>query len=368
MPKNSLGIRSFDYIEFFVGSAKMWAYWHVKALGFDIVGYLGPETGHKDRCTYYLKQNDIKIQITSALKPQTYDVTDFVTRHGDGVKLIGYEVDDVEKAFDQVARRGGIPVTAPTKYEDEFGFTVQASFRVYDDTEIVLINYDNYRGVLKPGFGKPAHKYEVTREPVGLKAIDHVVGNVRPNEMDMWVNYFNRIFDFETFVDFGPGDIATKYSALLSKVVRSKDNVIKHPINEPFKGLRKSQIEEYIQEYNGSGVQHIAIRTDNILASIKALRANGVEFLEVPKSYYDMLKEKGVEINEDIERLCELGILCDVEGEGYLLQLFTKPIGDRPTFFYEIIQRVGKSEGFGKGNFQSLFEAIERDQAKRGNL
>lgn len=366
--RNSLGIRSFDYVEFFVGSAKFWAYWHAKALGFDVVGYLGPETGHHDRCTYYLKQNDIKIQITSALKPATYDVVDFVTRHGDGVKLVGYEVDDVEKAFHQVIKKGGIPVQHPKKYEDDFGYTWQASFRVYDDTEIVLINYDHYKGILKPGFGKPVQKFEVGRKDPGLEAIDHIVGNVRPNEMDMWVGYFNKIFDFETFVDFGPGDIGTKYSALLSKVVRSKDNVIKHPINEPYDGLRKSQIEEFIQEYNGSGVQHVAIRTGDILTAIKNLRANGVEFLEVPASYYDMLREKKFAIHEDIDALQNLGILCDFEGEGYLLQLFTKPIGDRPTFFYEIIQRVGKSEGFGKGNFQSLFEAIERDQAKRGNL
>lgn len=366
--KNSLGIRSFDYIEFFTGSAKMWAYWHAKAMGFDIVGYLGPETGHKDRCTYYLKQNDLKIQITSHLQPQTYDVVDFVTRHGDGVKLIGYEVDDVEKAFEMVQKRGGIPIQHPTKYEDEFGWTMQASFRIYDDTEIVLINYDNYKGVLKPGFKPYEEQIELQCEDPGLKNIDHIVGNVRPNEMDMWVGYFNRIFDFETFVDFGPGDIQTKYSALLSKVVRSKDNVIKHPINEPYKGLKKSQIEEFIQEYHGSGVQHIAIRTDDILKAIPAMRKNGVQFLEVPSSYYDMLREKKIPIKESIDDLEKHGILCDFEGEGYLLQLFMKPIGDRPTFFYEIIQRVGKSEGFGKGNFQSLFEAIERDQAKRGNL
>lgn len=366
--RNSLGIRSFDYVEFFVGSAKACAYWHSQAMGFDILGYLGPETGHRDRCTYYLRQGDIKIQITSALKPSTYDVIDFVTRHGDGVKKIGYEVDDVEKAFTQVVSRGGIPVTEPKKYEDEFGYTMQASFRIYDDTEIVLINYDHYRGILKPGFGPPIEKITAPRQIPGLAAIDHIVGNVRPNEMDMWASYFNRIFDFETFVDFGPGDIATKYSALLSKVVRSKDNVIKHPINEPYKGLKKSQIEEFIQEYNGSGVQHIAIRADDILKAIPAMRANGMQFLEVPDTYYDRLRERKLPIKESIDELQKHGILCDFEGEGYLLQLFTKAVSDRPTFFYEIIQRVGKTEGFGKGNFQALFESIEIDQAKRGNL
>lgn len=365
---NSLGIRSFDYVEFYVGSAKQVAYWHARALGFKILGYLGPETGHRDRCTYYLRQNDIKIQITSALQPGTYDVTDFVTRHGDGVKKIGYEVDDVEAAFARVVECGGIPVQQPQKYEDESGYVIQGSFRVYDDTEIVLINYDHYKGILKPGFGAPVQKFNIECEDPGLGRIDHIVGNVRPNEMNMWAGYFNKIFNFETFVDFGPGDIATKYSALLSKVVRSTDNVIKHPINEPYKGLRKSQIQEFIEEYHGSGVQHIAIHTDSILNAIPALRKNGVEFLQVPSTYYDELRRRGLKINQNIDDLEREGILCDFEGEGYLLQLFTKPIGDRPTFFYEIIQRVGKSEGFGKGNFQSLFEAIELDQAKRGNL
>lgn len=366
---NSLGIRKFDYVEFFVGSAKQVAFWHAKAMGFDIAGYLGPETGHKDRCTYYLRQGDVKLQITSALQPNTYDVADFVTRHGDGVKKLAYEVDDVEKAYRQVMEKGGIPCEEPKKYKDEHGFVMQGSFRVYDDTEIVLINYDHYKGgVLKPGFGKPVQKYDVKREDCGLKSIDHIVGNVRPNEMDMWANYFNKIFDFETFVDFKAGDIATKYSALLSKVVRSVDNVIKHPINEPYEGVRKSQIEEYIQEYHGSGIQHVAIRADNILNATQALRKNGVEFLEVPATYYEALRARNLKINEKIDDLERLGILCDFEGDGYLLQLFTKPISDRPTFFYEIIQRVGNSQGFGKGNFQSLFEAIERDQGRRGNL
>lgn len=366
---NSLGIRKFDYVEFFVGSAKQVAYWHAKALGFDIVGYLGAETGHRDRCTYYLRQGDVKIQITSALQPSAYDVTAFISNHGDGVKKIAYEVDDVERAYKTVVEKGGISEQAPKKYEDKYGYVIQGSFRIYDDTEIVLINYDHYKGgVLKPGFGDPVQKYVVERKDCGLQAIDHIVGNCRPNEMDMWVSYFNKIFDFETFVDFKAGDIATKYSALLSKVVRSSDNVIKHPVNEPFGGLRKSQIQEFIEEYHGSGVQHIAIRSKNILKTIEAMRKNGVEFLAVPDTYYDALRARNLSINENIDDLQRLGILCDWEGDGYLLQLFTKPISDRPTFFYEFIQRVGNSEGFGKGNFQSLFEAIERDQEKRGNL
>lgn len=365
---NSLGIRKFDFVEFYVGSAKMVAYWHAKAFGMDVMAYSGAETGHRDRGSYYLKKNQLKIVITSALQPETKEIHDFVALHGDGVKRIGYEVDDVVTAFEKIKAQGGIVVRAPKRHEDADGFVMDAAFRVYDDTEIVLVNYDNYRGAFRPGYGKPVQHFVATAADTGLVAIDHVVGNVRENEMDKWAGYFNKVFNFETFVDFKAGDIATQYSALLSKVVRSTDNVIKHPINEPYQGKRKSQIEEYIQEYRGSGVQHIAIRATDIISAIRAMRSNGVEFLSVPDTYYDALRARKLVIEQDMNKLQELGILLDFEGDGYLLQLFTKPIGDRPTFFYEIIQRVGRSEGFGKGNFQSLFEAIERDQERRGNL
>jgi len=367
--KTSLGIRKYDYVEFYVGSAKMVAYWYAKALGMEIAAYKGPETGHRDRCSYLLKLNDLKIVITSALQPETVDVYSFLQKHGDGVKRWSMEVDDVETACSYMLENGGIPVQTTTKIEEKGkGFVTTASFRVYDDTEIQLVNRDNFEGNFLPGFSDPVQKLNLEFEPTGLLRIDHIVGNVRVNEMDKWVDYMNSIMDFETFVDFGPGDISTKYSALLSKVVRSKDNSIKNPVNEPFEGLRMSQIEEYIKEYKGSGIQHIAVETECILTAIRALRANGVEFLQVPSTYYEQMREAKPAIEESIDELEELGILMDFEGDGYLLQLFTKPIGDRPTFFFEFIQRKGKSEGFGQGNFQALFEAIELDQEKRGNL
>lgn len=365
---NQLGIIGYDFIEFYVGSAKMWAYWHAKALGFNITGYAGPETGVKDRVSYYLTLNDLKFVITSAVKPSTYEVASFVERHGDGVKRWSLKVKNVKSAYETAVKNGGIPSRPPKKYEDEKGYVEEAAIKLYDDAEIVFINRDNYKGIFRPGFGAPIQKIELRKSDTALQNVDHVVGNVRTNEMNLWENYLNKTLNFETFIEFGAGDISTQYSALLSKVVRSKESPIKNPINEPFEGLKKSQIEEYIDEYFGSGIQHIAISTENIIESIKALRENGVEFLSVPDTYYDLLKERGFEVTESIDELKKYGILCDTEGKGYLLQLFTKPIGDRPTFFYEIIQRRKGAEGFGQGNFQSLFESIERDQQLRGNF
>ena len=360
-------IYGFDHVEFYVGSAKMVAYWYAKAMGFTIAGYRGPETGRKDRTSYYLTKNKIKLVITSALKPNTSDVSSFVTTHGDGVKRFSVLVDDVEKSFNRAVQHGALTVQKPYRTEDSHGTIDEAFIRIYDDTELGFINTSHYKGLFKPGFDKPIQNFEIQCEDTGLEAIDHIVGNVREKEMDRWADYFNKTLDFETFIEFGPGDISTKYSALLSKVVRAKDNVIKLPINEPYKGLKKSQIEEYIEEYHGTGIQHITISTPNIISSIRALRKNGVEFLEVPATYYDELRKKKFKVTENIDELQELGILCDIEGQGYLLQLFTKPIGDRPTFFFEIIQRRNGAQGFGQGNFQALFEAIEYDQKKRGN-
>ncbi|MBZ0199463.1 MAG: 4-hydroxyphenylpyruvate dioxygenase [Ignavibacteriaceae bacterium] len=365
---NQLGIIGYDFIEFYVGSAKMWAYWHAKALGFNITGYSGPETGVKDKTSYFLTLRNLNFVISSAVKPSNVEITSFVQKHGDGVKRWSLKVKDVKKAFETALSNGGVPSGTLKKYEDENGFIEEAAIKLYDDTEIVFINRDSYKGIFRPGFGKPIQKIEITKEPTGLLEVDHIVGNVRTNEMDIWENYFNKTLFFETFLEFGAGDISTKYSALLSKVVRSKEAPIKNPINEPYEGVKKSQIEEYIDEYLGSGIQHIAISTTNIIESIRALRANGVEFLSVPDTYYEALKEKGFKVTENIDDLKKYGILCDTEGKGYLLQLFTKPIGDRPTFFYEIIQRREGAEGFGQGNFQSLFESIERDQQLRGNF
>lgn len=365
---NTLGIRKFDYVEFFVGSAKMTAYWYAKAMGFEIKAYKGPEYGTKDQVSYFLQKNNIKFVVTSNNNSKNYDIISFLSNHGDGIKRFSFEVDSVEKAFNHAVENGAIPVQTPSKLEDKDGFVETASIKIYDDTEIVYVNYDNYKGVFMPSFGEPVQNITIQNKDTGLMQIDHIVGNVRTNEMDKWVDYYSKTMDFERFIYFGPGDISTKYSALLSSVVRTKDNTIKIPINEPYKGLKKSQIQEYLEEYNGSGVQHIAVTTNNIIETISAMRENGVEFLTVPDTYYENLKARNLDVAEDIDHLKKYGILLDFEGDGYLLQLFTKPISDRPTFFFEIIQRRKKSEGFGQGNFQSLFESIEQDQERRGNL
>ncbi len=367
---NRIGIIGYDYVEFYVGSAKMWAYWHAKAMGFEIKGYLGPETGVKDKVSYYLVKNKLQVLVTSAVKPTDFEIQSFVQAHGDGVKRWALKVENVRTAFDNSIKNGAIPVRSPKKFTDDFGAIEEAAIKLYDDTEIIFSNREAYKGIFKPGFGKPRQNIKLKSEDTGLIEIDHIVGNVRINEMNRWEEYFNKSLNFETFIEFGAGDISTQYSALLSKVVRSKEAApVKNPLNEPFEGLKKSQIEEYIEEYNGSGVQHIALSTNNILATIKAMKENGVEFLVPPATYYDLLKEKKIKIDEKIEDLKELGILCDdSEGTGYLLQLFTKPVGDRPTFFYEIIQRKKGALGFGQGNFQSLFESIEKDQMARGNF
>lgn len=364
-----LGIRGYDFIEFYVGSAKMVAFWYAKVMGMEITGYRGPETGVRDRVSYYLTQGNLKFVITSPVDPGCYDVYGFINRHGDGVKRWAIEVDDVEKAFSYATQNGAVMVERPHRLEDHHGYVEEAAIRLYDDTELVYVNRDNFNHIFKPGFCEPRQKIVLDTNPVGLMFVDHIVGNVRENEMNLWAGYFNKTMGFETFVDFKAGDIGTKYSALLSKVVRSKDSTIKNPINEPFEGLKKSQIEEFIQEYYGSGVQHIAIATDDIISAIDAMRKNGAEFLDVPDTYYDNLRSRDdLNIEENIDDLQKHKILCDKESDGYLLQLFTKPIGDRPTFFFEIIQRKGNASGFGKGNFQALFESIELDQKLRGNL
>jgi len=365
-----LGIIGYDYVEFYVGSAKMWAYWHAKAMGFNITGYLGPETGVRDRVSYYLTKNNLKFVVTSFINPGNYDVASFVEKHGDGVKRWSLKVKDVKKAFDASLKNGAVPVRNPKKFSDDKGYIEEATIKLYDDAEIVFINRDNYKGIFKPGFGEPRQKIKIESKETGLQEVDHIVGNVRVNEMNLWENYLNKSLNFETFIEFGAGDISTQYSALLSKVVRSKEGApVKNPINEPYEGLKKSQIEEYIDEYFGSGIQHIALSTKDIISTIANMKDNGVEFLQPPDTYYEMLKTKKIKIKESIDELKKHGILCDdSEGTGYLLQLFTKPIGDRPTFFYEIIQRNDGALGFGQGNFQSLFESIEKDQMLRGNF
>jgi 4-hydroxyphenylpyruvate dioxygenase len=371
---HDLGINSYDFVEFYVGSAKMNAYWHIHAMGFHLTGYKGPETGAKDMCSYVLTKGSLKIVLTSAIKPERFDINDFVNRHGDGVKRWAVAVDDVQHAFNRATQEVAVPLQAPKRLEDEFGHVDEASIKLYDDLELVFVNNQNYRGIFKPGYAEPPHWKEPPVEDSGLLAIDHIVGNVRENEMNYWADYLNRALDFETFLYFGPGDISTRYSSLLSKVVHTKDDVIKNPINEPHDGERTSQIEEFINEFHGTGVQHIALKTDDIIHTIANLKKRGVEFIQIPAKYYDQLEEKNrqhpeaEQITQDIQKLRQYEILCDLEGEGYLLQTFTKPIGDRPTFFYEIIQRCQGASGFGQGNFKALFESIERDQERRGSL
>lgn len=367
-------IRNFDYVEIYVGSAKMYAYWFVRAMGFDLIAYKGPETNSRDIISYYLKRGAIKIVLTSALQPSAYEINAFVTQHGNGVRRFAFEVDDVENAFKYSTREKAVPVQYPQRMEDKNGFVTQASVGVFDDTELFFVNYDNYRGLFLPGYDKPIQKFQQNRQETHLLAIDHLVGNVRENEMNRWVDYFMKALDFKLLLSFEPGDIETKYTSLLSKVVASTNGAIKIPINEPYEGIKKSQIDEYIEEYRGTGVQHIAFATDNIIEAIRGMRANGIEFISIPDTYYELLKEKHnklpkeKQIDENIDTLKELGILCDFEEKGYLLQLFTKPVGDRPTLFFEVIQRKRGAKAFGHGNFLALFEAIERDQALRGDL
>jgi len=366
---NKLNIRGYDFVEFYVGSARMTAYWYAKALSMNVTAYCGPETGVRDRVSYLLTKNKLKLLVTSPVQPDCYDIYGFINRHGDGVKRWAVEVDDVKAAFAHATQNGAVMVRQPEKLEDDHGYIEEAAIRLYDDTELLYVNRDNYEWLFRPKYCEPVQSIQIASEDTGIMGIDHIVGNVRENEMNLWADYFNKTMDFETFVDFGPGDIGTKYSALLSKVVRTKDSRIKNPINEPYEGIHKSQIQEYIEQYYGSGVQHVAIWTHDIIKTISALRKNGVEFLSVPDTYYEKLRARDdLNIEEKIDDLQEHGILCDKESDGYLLQLFTKPVGDRPTFFFEFISRKGNSMGFGKGNFQTLFESIELDQKLRGNL
>ena len=367
-------IRGYDYIEFYVGSAKMAANWYVHTLGMKIAAYMGPETGVKDRVSYLLVLNSLKFVVTAALSPSAWDINAFVTSHGDGVKRWSMLIENIDEAFKTVVSKGAIPIGVPREYTDEHGTVKEAAVKLYDDCEIVLVNRDNYDGVFKPGYVQFETKSEELTNETGLQAVDHIVGNTRKNEMQKWSEYFIEAFDFEKFIYFGPGDIATEYSTLLSMVVRSKDNLIKNPINEPFEGLMTSQIEEFIHGYNGSGIQHIALTTENIIETTKNLRKNGLEFLETPKTYYDDLRKKWHEISEkkriteNIDELEKYQILCDPTDPGYLLQIFTKPIGDRPTFFFEIIQRKEGANAFGQGNFQELFNSVELEQRKRSGL
>jgi len=360
-----LPINGTDYVEFYVGNAKQAALYYAHCFGFAITGYRGPETGVRDRVSYLLQQGKIRFVLTAPLQPEG-EIAAHVALHGDGVKDLALWVDDARAAFEATTSRGGVVVRKPEVLEDEHGQVVVAAIGTYGDTVHTFVERKNYTGLFLPGFRAYDNPY-FTAEPIGLKYVDHVVGNVGWGEMNRYVQYYADVMGFKNLISFDDEDISTEYSALMSKVMSNGNERIKFPINEPAEGKKKSQIEEYLDYYRGAGAQHIAVATDDILATVTALRSRGVEFLTVPTTYYDDLEERVGKIDEDLAPLAELGILVDRDPDGYLLQIFTKPVEDRPTVFYEIIQRKG-ARSFGKGNFKALFEAIEREQDLRGNL
>lgn len=359
-----LPLNGTDYIEFYVGNAKQSAYYYQAAFGFELVAYCGPETGIRDRASYVLQQNKVRFVLTTPIKPNN-EIGDHIARHGDGVKVLALWVDDAEKSWHETTSRGAVSVEAPKVIKDENGEVKVASIRTYGDTIHTFVERKNYNGPFLPGFVAAKSKFPV--HSTGLQYVDHCVGNVELGKMNEWVKFYEDVMGFKTIITFDDEDISTEYSALMSKVVSNGNGFIKFPINEPAEGKKKSQIDEYLEFYQGPGVQHIAIITNNIIETVSDLISRGVDFLTVPTTYYDTLQERVGKIDEDIESLKKLGILVDRDDEGYLLQIFTKPVEDRPTLFFEIIQRKG-ARSFGKGNFKALFEAIEREQGLRGNL
>ncbi|MFM6984530.1 MAG: 4-hydroxyphenylpyruvate dioxygenase [Chitinophagaceae bacterium] len=353
-----------DYIELYVGNAKQAAHFYKTAFGFQSLAYAGPETGVKDRASYVLIQNKMRLMLTTPLHSDS-DIALHHHKHGDGVKTLALMVEDAYDAFEQTVKRGAKPYMEPVTLSDENGEVKMSGIHTYGDVVHVFVERKNYNGVFMPGFRKWESTYNP--EPTGLLYVDHCVGNVGWNQMNPWVKFYEDVMGFKNILSFDDKDISTEYSALMSKVMSNGNGFVKFPINEPAEGKKKSQVEEYLEFYEGEGTQHIAIATLDIVSTVKQLMARGVAFLKVPSSYYDDLLDRVGPIEEDIEPLKELGILVDRDDEGYLLQLFTKPVEDRPTMFYEIIQRKG-AKSFGKGNFKALFEAIEREQANRGNL
>lgn len=357
-------INGTDHIEFYVGNAKQSALFYQAALGFEWVAYLGPETGVRDRVSYVLQQNKIRIVLTSALLPN-HEIARHVALHGDGVKVLALWVDDAEKSYYTAIERGAQSAFAPVHQRDEQGSVVLAAIKTYGETIHTFVQRSDYKGAFLPGYQARQSAYPV--KSIGLKYVDHCVGNVELGDMNKWVKFYEDVMGFKLLVTFDDKDISTEYTALMSKVVSNGNGYIKFPINEPAQGRKKSQIEEYLDFYKGAGVQHIAVATDNILETVGQMRRNGIDFLYVPETYYDDLLERVGDIGEDIEALKSMNILVDRDEDGYLLQIFTKPIQDRPTVFFEIIQRKG-ARSFGKGNFKALFEAIEREQELRGTL
>jgi 4-hydroxyphenylpyruvate dioxygenase len=359
-----LPLNGTDHVEFYVGNARQAAYFYRAAFGMSLVAYAGPETGLRDRASYVVQQGKIRFVLTTALRSDN-PIADHVHRHGDAVRVVALWVDDARLAWRETTRRGAVTVAEPQVLSDEHGSVVVASIQTYGDTIHTFVERESYRGPFLPGF-RAVNDDPIAR-PVGLLHIDHMVGNVGWHEMDRWVNFYRDVMGFGLYQHFDDSDISTEYSALMSKVMASGNGYVKFPINEPAEGKRRSQIEEYLDFYPGPGVQHIALATDDILRTVNQLREQGIEFLKVPHTYYTELQQRVGTIDEPVDELEELGILVDRDNEGYMLQIFTRPVEDRPTVFFEIIQRKG-SRSFGKGNFKALFEAIEREQQARGNL
>ena len=354
-----------DYIEFYVGNAKQAAHYYITAFGFQPLAYAGPETGVKDKASYVVRQNKLTFVLTTAIRPGNA-VADHVQKHGDGVKALALLVNDATSAWIETTQRGASSHLQPTALKGADGEIVVSGIQLYGDTVHLFVERKNYRGPFMPGYSKWEIPHLNSKE-TGLQYVDHCVGNVGWHQMNRWVKFYEDVMGFKNILTFDDEDISTEYSALMSKVMSNENGFVKFPINEPAEGKKKSQVEEYLEFYNGEGVQHIAMATNDIVLTVKELMSRGVEFLRVPSTYYDDLLDRVGHIDEDLQPLKELGILVDRDNEGYLLQLFSKPVEDRPTLFFEIIQRKG-AKSFGKGNFKALFEAIEREQALRGNL
>lgn len=362
--KDFLPINGTDYVEFYVGNAKQAAHFYQTAFGFQPLAYAGLETGLKDRCSYVLQQDKIRFVLTSAITPDS-PISEHLKKHGDGVKVVALWVDDARLSYQETILRGAESYMEPQAQKDEHGEVVLSGIKTYGDTVHVFVERKNYNGVFLPGYIPWKPDYHPA--PVGLRYVDHMVGNVGWGEMNQWVDFYAKVMGFSQLVSFDDKDISTEYTALMSKVMSNGNGRIKFPINEPAEGRKKSQIEEYIDFYKGPGVQHVAMATDDIITTVSELQKRGVEFLTVPGTYYETVLERVGEIDEQLSSLRKLGILIDRDDEGYLLQIFTKPVQDRPTVFYEIIQRKG-AKSFGKGNFKALFESIEREQERRGTL
>ena len=360
-----LPLEGTDYVEFYVGNAKQAAHFYRSVLGFQPLAYAGPETGQKDKVSYVVRQQKIQFMFTTPLKSD-HPVAAHIHRHGDGIKVLALKVQDATKAWEDTTSRGGKSYMEPQRLKDEHGEVVLSGILTYGEVVHIFVERKNYTGAFMPGFREWTSPYFSTTE-TGLQYVDHCVGNVGWNQMNPWVKFYEEVMGFRNILSFDDNDISTEYSALMSKVMSNGNGYVKFPINEPAEGKKKSQVEEYLDFYNGEGVQHVAMATNDIVHTVTELRNRGMEFLRVPTSYYDELSDRVGKIDEDLEPLKELGILVDRDEEGYLLQLFSKPVEDRPTLFFEIIQRKG-AKSFGKGNFKALFEAIEREQGLRGNL